>query len=50
MLILSLAKLTIHFDYQLGNALIMRTDCVKGLGVWLDNKLYFIIVLIIHFL
>jgi hypothetical protein len=32
---------SIHFDYQLGNAVIMRTDCVKGLGVWLDNKLYF---------
>jgi hypothetical protein len=31
----------IHFDYQLGNAVITRTDCVKGLGVWLDNTLYF---------
>jgi hypothetical protein len=30
---------SIHFDYRLGNAVITRTDCVKDLGVWLDNKL-----------
>jgi hypothetical protein len=32
---------SIHFDYHLGNAVITRTDCVKDLGVWLDNTLYF---------
>jgi hypothetical protein len=32
---------SIHSEYQLGNAVITRTDCVKVLGVWLDNKLCF---------
>jgi hypothetical protein len=32
---------SIHFDFRLGNIVITRTDCVKDLGVWLDNKLYF---------
>jgi hypothetical protein len=32
---------SIHSDYHLGNAVIMRTDCVKDLGVWLYIKLYF---------
>jgi hypothetical protein len=32
---------SIHFDYRLCNTVITRTDCVKDLGVWLDNKLYF---------
>jgi hypothetical protein len=32
---------SIHFVYYLGNEIIMCTDCVKDLGVWLDNKLYF---------
>jgi small-conductance mechanosensitive channel len=31
----------IYFDCQLGNAVITRTDCVKELGVWLGNKLFF---------
>jgi hypothetical protein len=31
----------IHFDNRLGNTVIKHTDCVKDLGVWLDNKLYF---------
>jgi hypothetical protein len=35
---------SIHFDYHLGNAVITRTDCIKNLGMWLDNKLFFIIV------
>jgi hypothetical protein len=29
-----------HFDHDLGKAVITRTDCVKDLGLWLDNKLY----------
>jgi hypothetical protein len=32
---------SIHFDYELGNAIMMHCDCVKDLGVWLDIKLYF---------
>jgi hypothetical protein len=32
---------SIHFYYHLGNTLIMRTDCVKDLGTWSDNKVYF---------
>jgi hypothetical protein len=32
---------SIHFDYHLGNAVFTRTDCVKVLGVWLDNRPYF---------
>jgi hypothetical protein len=32
---------SIHFDYQFSNAVITRTDCVKDLGVCLDNQLYF---------
>jgi hypothetical protein len=32
---------SIYFYYHLCNAAITRTDCVKDLGVWLDNKLYF---------
>jgi hypothetical protein len=38
-----LGRLThsIYFDCQLGNAVITRTGCVKELGVWLDNKLFF---------
>jgi hypothetical protein len=38
----------IHFDCHLGNAVITRNDCVKDLGMWLDNKL-FLIMLIIYF-
>jgi hypothetical protein len=32
---------SIRFDCHLGSAVITRTDCVKDLGVWLVNKLYF---------
>jgi hypothetical protein len=32
---------SIHFDCHIGSAVITRSDCVKDLGVWLDNKLYF---------
>jgi hypothetical protein len=31
----------IHIDCHLGNAIIKRTDCVKYVGMWLDNKLHF---------
>jgi hypothetical protein len=41
---------SIHFDYQLDNAVVIRTHCVKDLGVWLNNKMYFHRHLIIYFL
>jgi hypothetical protein len=31
----------IHFNYYVQNVLIVRTDCVKDLGVMLDSKLHF---------
>jgi hypothetical protein len=30
----------LYFTFHLVNAVITRTDCVKDLGVCLDNKLY----------
>jgi hypothetical protein len=32
---------SIYFNYYVDNLLIVRTDCVKDLGVMLDSKLYF---------
>jgi hypothetical protein len=32
---------SIHFNYYVDNLLIVRTDCVKDLGVMLDGKLHF---------
>jgi hypothetical protein len=32
---------SIYFNYFLGDLLIVRTDCVKDLGVILDSKLHF---------
>jgi hypothetical protein len=34
-------KTNIHFNYYVGDLLIVRTDCVKDLGVMLDDKLHF---------
>jgi hypothetical protein len=49
MIFLSLVKLnSIHFDFD--NAVVIRTHCVQGLGVWLNNKMYFHHQLIIYFL
>jgi hypothetical protein len=31
---------SIHFNYYVDNLLIVRTDCVKDLGVMLDSKLH----------
>jgi hypothetical protein len=32
---------SIHFNYYVGNLLIVRTDCVKDIGVMLDSELHF---------
>jgi hypothetical protein len=32
---------SIYFNYYVDNLLVVRTDCVKGLGVMLDSKLHF---------
>jgi hypothetical protein len=32
---------SIYFNYYVDNVLIVRTDCVKDLGVMLDSKLHF---------
>jgi hypothetical protein len=32
---------SIYFNYYVDNLLIVRTDCVKDLGVMLDSKLHF---------
>jgi hypothetical protein len=32
---------SIHFNYFLGDLLVVCTDCVKRLGVMLDSKLRF---------
>jgi hypothetical protein len=32
---------SIYFNYYMDNLLIVRPDCVKDLGVMLDNKLHF---------
>jgi hypothetical protein len=41
--IISFTRITnsIHFNYYVDNLLIVRTDCVKDLGVMLDSKLHF---------
>jgi len=31
----------VHFNYCVSNVLILRSDCIKDLGVMLDSKLYF---------
>jgi hypothetical protein len=32
---------SVHFNYYVSNAIILRSDCIKDLGVMLDSKLYF---------
>jgi hypothetical protein len=32
---------SIHFDYFVGDLLIVRSDCIQDLGAMLDNKLHF---------
>jgi hypothetical protein len=32
---------SIHFNYHIGDVLILCTNCVKNLSVMLDSKLYF---------
>jgi hypothetical protein len=32
---------SIYFNYFVGDLLIIRTDCVKNLGVMLDSKMHF---------
>lgn len=30
-----------NYQYRLGNSFILRTDCIKDLGIYLDSKLHF---------
>jgi hypothetical protein len=32
---------SVHFNYYVSNVIILRSDCIKDLGVMLDSKLYF---------
>jgi hypothetical protein len=32
---------SVHFNYYVSNEIILRSDCIKDLGVMLDSKLYF---------
>jgi hypothetical protein len=32
---------SVHFNYNVSNEIILRSDCIKDLGVMLDSKLYF---------
>jgi hypothetical protein len=32
---------SVHFNYYDSNEIILRSDCIKDLGVMLDSKLYF---------
>jgi hypothetical protein len=32
---------SVHFNYYVSNEIILRSDCIKDLGIMLDSKLYF---------